>query len=117
MSAKDWRSASDYDDLKALDAPGLAWEFLRRNPKFAAERAELERNAQNGEADSSAVDDHEQRWGVRFHRREGGDDCGCPEMGRMVHTNRHRRDRLADLLEQFGLPVVDGTACFSEATA
>ena len=105
MSAKDWRSASDYDDLQALDAPGLAWEFLRRNLKFAAERAELERSAQNGQIDPDKVDDHEQRWGVRFHHREGGEHCGRTRMDRTVDADRHDRDRLAKFLVQFCVPA------------
>lgn len=29
-----WRSSSSYDYLDKLDAPDLAWEWLRRNTKY-----------------------------------------------------------------------------------
>jgi hypothetical protein len=34
MTAADWTRDEDYTWLEALDASGLAWEFLRRNPDY-----------------------------------------------------------------------------------
>lgn len=48
-----WRDASDYDYIEKLDAAGLAWECLRRNPRYrAAFPAMTERDAA--------------AWGLRF---------------------------------------------------
>jgi Family of unknown function (DUF6499) len=34
--ATDWHDASAYDYFDDLDASGLAWECLRRNPRYRA---------------------------------------------------------------------------------
>lgn len=66
MSRIDWRSAGEYDDLRSLDAPGFAWEFLRRNSDFQQERGKLERAAHRGAVDQAEADAFARRWGVRF---------------------------------------------------
>jgi hypothetical protein len=43
MGPADWRSPDAYEYLSGLDAPGFAWEFLRRNRAFQRERETLER--------------------------------------------------------------------------
>ena len=67
MARADWRSPGAYEDLRSLDAPGFAWEFLRRNPAFRATtrawRAAAEANPQCRRLDGFA-----RRWGVRFRR-------------------------------------------------
>jgi hypothetical protein len=35
--APDWRDPAGYRSLLAIDRPGFAWEFLRRNPDYCAE--------------------------------------------------------------------------------
>jgi hypothetical protein len=63
MSKEDWRSASAYEYAAALDAAGLAWEFLRRNPDY--------QNAYS--ADTAAGDrtssDTAHDWGLRIPGR------------------------------------------------
>ena len=66
MSLPDWRSAAEYEELRPLDAPGFAWEFLRRNKVFAAERARLVDAAARRALDAEAAGDFARRWGVRF---------------------------------------------------
>ena len=43
MARPDWRSASAYEELRPLDAPAFAYEFLCRNPEFLADHARLTR--------------------------------------------------------------------------
>ena len=72
MGRADWRSPGAYEELRSLDAPGFAWEYLRRNPDFLRERRKLERAARRGVLDPAEVDAFTRRWGVRFrrHRRD-----------------------------------------------
>ncbi len=71
MSSIDWRSPGGYGGLQSLDAPGFAWEYLRRNPEFTASRAKLQRAARRGQLNPAALEAFSQRWGVRFceHQR------------------------------------------------
>jgi hypothetical protein len=66
MSHGDWRSPSAYEDLRSLDAPGFAWEYLERNPDFIRERRNLERAARGGVLIPAEVEAFTRRWGVRF---------------------------------------------------
>ena len=66
MSRTEWRSPGAYEELRFLDAPGFAWEYLRRNPQFVRNRAKLERAAARGALLRSDADEFAQRWGVRF---------------------------------------------------
>ena len=34
MSRADWRTPGSYEELRSLDAPSFAWEYLRRNSDF-----------------------------------------------------------------------------------
>jgi hypothetical protein len=71
MRRADWRAASSYEDLRSLDAPGFAWEFLRRNPEFQQHHRKLDQAARKGkltEADKAAF---AERWGLRFRRWRG----------------------------------------------
>src|SRR5438270_366503 len=52
--------------LRLLDARSFAWEYLRRNPDFARERANLERAARRRPLSAAALEAFSQRWGVRF---------------------------------------------------
>ena len=59
MSREDWRSPAAYDYAKTLEAPGLAWEFLRRNPEY---RADCQAKA----GDAGGADARAAVWGLRF---------------------------------------------------
>ncbi len=72
MSLPDWRSAAEYEELRSLDAPGFAWEFLRRNKVFAAERARLADATARSSLDAEEAGDFARRWGVRFRGRGRG---------------------------------------------
>lgn len=48
-----WRSETDYDYIENLDASGLAWECLRRNPRYRA-------------AFPTMTDVEAAAWGLRF---------------------------------------------------
>ena len=69
MGPADWRSPAAYEHLRALDAPGFAWEFLRRNPAFNKEREALREADELGRLDQARADDFARRWGVRFRER------------------------------------------------
>jgi hypothetical protein len=66
MSGADWRSPAAYEDLRSLDAPGFAWEFLRRNRAFQQHRKRLEHAAEQGVLSADELDGFARRWGVRF---------------------------------------------------
>ena len=66
MPAADWRSPDAYEHLRALDAPGFAWEFLRRNHAFQRDHKRLERAAERGALSADELDQFARRWGVRF---------------------------------------------------
>lgn len=59
----DWRRPSDYDYLKQLDRAGLAWEFLRRNPRYRKEFVSI-LDVTSPEAMLIA-----ERWGLCFRLR------------------------------------------------
>ena len=85
MSRADWRTPGAYEELRSLDAPGFAWEYLRRNSDFQQDRMKLERAARRGVLDQAEADAFARRWGVRFRRRRRHDpfargpvDGECP---------------------------------------
>lgn len=53
-----WKIAEDYDYFAQLDATGLAWECLRRNPDYRNAFPELKKG--KGAA---------REWGLRFRNR------------------------------------------------
>jgi hypothetical protein len=75
MARADWRSASAYEDLRPLDAPAFAYEFLLRNPDFLSDHARLARSSRKRTLDAvEAV----RGFGQGHHARE----ClGRPENG------------------------------------
>ena len=92
MSRANWRVPGAYEDLRLLDAPGFAWEYLRRNSDFQQHRRKLERAARQGVLDQAEVDAFTWRWGVRFCERRpdkrpglgsvdstGSAKCDCPD--------------------------------------
>ncbi|GGF11740.1 hypothetical protein GCM10011611_16750 [Aliidongia dinghuensis] len=79
MASEDWRSPAPYEELRDLDAPGFAWEYLRRNAQFNKERISLEEADRQGALKTSDADDFARRWGVRFRRCASQDDAWhCP---------------------------------------
>jgi len=92
MSRFDWRAPGAYEELRSLDAPGFAWEYLRRNTDFQRERATLEAASLRRALTAAEQDAFAQRWGVRFReccrydRSEFGPvdgkcppECDCPD--------------------------------------
>lgn len=69
MARADWRSASAYEDLRPLDAPAFAFEFLRRNPDFLREHARLARKDRGRRLDPAEAEAFAQRWGLHFRVR------------------------------------------------
>lgn len=52
---RDWRNEADYTYIETLDVSGLAWECLRRNPKYRAQYPLM----RDGLSSPAA-------WGLRF---------------------------------------------------
>lgn len=69
MSRTDWLAPSGYEQLQSLDAPGFAWEFLRRNPEFLKDCSTLERAENDGKLAAADEEHFARRWGVRFRDR------------------------------------------------
>lgn len=68
MSRTDWRSLAAYEDLRSLDAPGFAWEFLSRNPAFDRDCKRLEHADDQEPLCAGELEDFARRWGVRFRK-------------------------------------------------
>ena len=66
MPRAEWRSPAAYEDLRSLDAPGFAWEFLSRNPDFERDRRRLEHADDQDPLSAGELDGFARRWGVRF---------------------------------------------------
>jgi len=66
MPRVEWRSPAAYEELRFLDAPGFAWEFLNRNPAFERDCERLEEAGENGPLSAGELTGFAQRWGVRF---------------------------------------------------
>lgn len=93
MSRTDWRTPGGYEDLRSLDAPGLAWEYLRRNPDFARERAKLARADRRGTLDPAKAEEFARRWGVRFRECSRRDTCKSSPLDCRGAPERHGPDR------------------------
>ena len=70
MPRPDWRLASAYENLRSLDAPGFAWEFLSRNPEFERDRAQVEKSGENTTV--AQLDRFTRRWGCYFPTGRSG---------------------------------------------
>lgn len=68
MPHADWRSTAPYDDNRKLDAPGFAFEFLRRNAEFVKDHQRLVRLASRNALSRKSRDAFAQRWGLRFRK-------------------------------------------------
>ena len=71
MPRAEWRSPAAYEDLRSLDAPGFAWEFLSRNPAFEQDRKKLEQASEDRPLSADELNGFARRWGVRFRRLRG----------------------------------------------
>jgi hypothetical protein len=80
MDRPDWRFPGAYEDVKSLDAPGFAWQFLRRNPDFVRAWRALEVAAQNGALKQADAEAFAQHWGVRFRPHKQECNCQCVAM-------------------------------------
>ena len=90
MSRADWRTPGAYEELRSLDAPGFAWEYLRRNSDFQQDRRKLERTARRGALSQAETDAFARRWGVRFRKRRRDKQ---PQLGSMDGARPAKRDR------------------------
>lgn len=89
MARADWRSASAYEDLRPLDAPAFAYEFLLRNPDFLSDHTRLAQSSRKRTLDAADAEAFARRWGVRFQarfrsratRRRSLDSPDAPERG------------------------------------
>jgi hypothetical protein len=88
MSITDWRLPGTYEDLRSLDAPGLAWEFLRRNPSFIQDARELHRDALKGTTKRAYLDAFVQRWGLRILGEAPADQARQDSLGARRPTKR-----------------------------
>ena len=61
-----WRSSAEYDYVEDLSASDLAWEWLRRNKRYAQDYATLSKAAPDDAALKEALLD---KWGLRFRGR------------------------------------------------
>lgn len=68
MPARDWRSAAAYAELENASARDLAWEFLRRNPRYERDWEQLD-----DAPPDDAVDAVAEHWGLRFPGRSGAE--------------------------------------------
>lgn len=100
MARPDWRSASAYEELRPLDAPAFAYEFLCRNPEFIADHARLTRRGRAKTLSTDEKEEFSKRWGVRFpsnrrqhkgHRRDM--DAPSPPDGGELDANSGRPRR------------------------
>jgi hypothetical protein len=92
MSRADWRTPGAYEELRSLDAPGFAWEYLRRNSDFLQDRRKLERAARRGALNQAEADAFARRWGVRFRKRHRDKQPRLCSMDGPCPTKRNRPD-------------------------
>ena len=96
MGRADWRAPGAYEDLRSLDAPGFAWEYLRRNSDFQQDRRKLERAARRGVLIQAEVDAFTRRWGVRFRERRRDKQPRLGPLGAARTAKRDRSDGASD---------------------
>src|SRR5438874_13788155 len=66
VSQPDWQSKIPYEHLQQHDAPGFAWQFLRRNPEFTADTKALSATGRNLPTNAQK-EAFARKWGVRCH--------------------------------------------------
>lgn len=94
-----WRISAAYDYVYDLDAPDLAWEFLRRNPEYQQDYVRLnETGLREGEATAVLSD----KWGLSFRGQPRH-----PLTGSQPRVDDKSRSLDTDPL---GLPPINRTA-------
>lgn len=69
-----WRISTAYDYVNELDAPDLAWEFLRRNPEYQHDYSQLKgKDPGEGKAESALSN----KWGLSFRGEPRPPSPGC----------------------------------------
>jgi len=58
----EWRSSQAYDFIGNVTPDGLAWEFLRRNPAYQREFADMQNPGPNSPLPTTL----QTQWGLRF---------------------------------------------------
>ena len=81
MPRAEWRSQAAYEDLRSLDAPGIAWEFLSRNPAFERDCQRLAHADDQDPHSAGEQDDFARRWGVRFRKARASRPPGSLDAG------------------------------------
>lgn len=66
MGRLNWRDPGAYAEVKPLDAPGFAWEYLCRNAAFLTEMRLLKKVAHRRALTRAEEELFALRWGVRF---------------------------------------------------
>ncbi|WP_409372662.1 transcriptional regulator domain-containing protein [Sphingomonas kyeonggiensis] len=93
-----WRISTAYDYVNELDAPDLAWEFLRRNPEYQQDYTRLKQEGlQEDQAEAALCD----KWGLSFRGRPRP---SCAERQRHVDADRRSLDA-----DPAGAPDLDCT--------
>ncbi|WP_408640589.1 transcriptional regulator domain-containing protein [Allosphingosinicella deserti] len=67
-ASRDWREGTRYVRLRGIDRAGLMWEWLRRDPAYAAWQVRAS-TATGGERGSS--EDDPLTWGLHFRGASG----------------------------------------------
>jgi hypothetical protein len=66
---RDWRSPEAAEVLNDLDRPGVAWEFLRRDPEYREHYASVVQRMDSGAISrETALSELSDRWGCMFIR-------------------------------------------------
>jgi hypothetical protein len=93
MPRAEWRSPAAYEDLRSLDAPGFAWEFLSRNPAFEHDRIRLEQASEDHPLSADELNGFARRWGVRFRGARAGRRRSSPSLDRGALAERDACDQ------------------------
>lgn len=94
MGRLNWRDPGAYGEVKPLDAPGFAWEYLRRNLAFLKEMRLLKQVARRRTLTRAEEELFALRWGVRFRWVVGTQRrarCAVERASAAHHRARRRR--------------------------
>ena len=108
MPSRDWRSAAAYAELENASARDLAWEFLRRNPRYVRDWEQLD------DRRPDAAEAVAERWGLRF---PGRSSARCARGARRLDAGALRRHRGALGLAAVILATLSGCPAACELVA